>query len=193
MNFKWYILFVRKNYELKVIKDFNFLISLDNFSFLKERISEIKFLEHKDRTGLVKNLIPGYMFVNCNIDKDVINFIYSIKEVVGFLNYDRKNLSSMPSPLSNIEVNNFFHLLNKEENTKTENRKKPSKTQEKKSSKEEIKLPFVIGDIVIVKEGIFRDNQGSIIQINKNLLTVNIEFLGRFTPVSIDASYCEKI
>lgn len=153
----------------------------------------MKFLESKDRNGLTKNLIPGYMFVNCHIDKKVIDFIYSIKEVVGFLNYDRKNTDRMPSPLSNLEVNNFFFLLEKENDKKNVNQRKFTKTLEEKVEKQRKTTSFVVGDIVIIKEGVFRDNQGLIIQISRNLLTVNVEFLGRLTPVSIDSSHCEKV
>lgn len=199
MNSKWYILFVRKNYELKFLKDFRELTSSNNFSWLKEKIFEIKFLESKDKNRPAKNLIPGYMFINCIIDKEVINFIYSFKEVVGFLNYDKKNADKMPASLSNIEVNNFFYLSEKENKNKFDKKtldktKKSSEKQKKeRSQKEDFYSPFVIGEVVSINDGIFNDKQGLVVKINKNILTVNVEFLGRYTPVSIDSSHCKKV
>jgi transcriptional antiterminator NusG len=157
---------------------------------LDQFVNEIKILDGISDSGKIKNLLPGYIFVNCKMTTELLMAFYSIPDVISFLNHSKGDLSIMPNHLSILEVNNFLFLGKKKEEVKSTKKVELSKP-----------TPLVkqsllnIGDLILIKEGFFKDHRGSIIKVDnrKDLATINIDFFGRSTPVSVKFSECEKI
>lgn len=187
VNQNWYILFVRGGREKKIIDNINNL--LRNLK-LEQSVNEIKILEGISDSGRSKNLLPGYIFVNCEMTTELLNALYSVQDVISFLNHSKSDLTIMPNHLSILEVNNFLFLGKKKEVNRKINNIEISKPASffKKSI-------FNIGDLILIKEGFFKDHRGSIIKVDdrKNLITINIDFFGRSTPISVNFTECEKI
>lgn len=141
--------------------------------------------------------MPGYIFINCVIDSNVMNFLNSVNGVVGFLNNNKKDPFNVPIHLSNLETNNLFSLVERNkkdyENKKAISEKKIFVDNPVKKDHSLNFSNFKVGEIVLIKSGLFKNSQGSITQINKKFLTISVEFFGRITPVSVDFSNCEKI
>jgi transcriptional antiterminator NusG len=63
----------------------------------------------------------------------------------------------------------------------------------KSQERSELKIPFKEGDVVLLKTGDFKGMKGSVrnIDAEKGTAVVNIEMLGRLTPVVIDLDKVE--
>ncbi|HXN54435.1 MAG TPA: transcription termination/antitermination NusG family protein [Mycoplasmatales bacterium] len=179
LNSKWYILLVKRNSEQAIIENIKNNLLLEEFSHIRSRIENIEFLSYKNENSIVKNAMPGYMFVNCYIDIDVLNFLKSVKGVLDFLSNNR-NPDEIVNKFASFEISNFSQLK-KRLNINRINKKKFKKSL------------FKVDDIIIVKTGLFKGFKGSVSQINNDYLTLKVEFLGRITPINIKAFYCEKI
>ena len=182
VNQNWYILFVRGGQEKEIIK--SILNTLKNRKIEKFLI-EIKTLENNSNNS--KNLLSGYIFVNCIMNSELLSAFYSVPNVISFLNHKKKDLSIIPDHLSTLEVNNFLFL------------QKKNKLDLKKIEKDGVlplKKDFLkIGDIILVKEGFFKNHKASVVKVDnrKHLATINIDFFGRSTPVDVKFDQCEKI
>lgn len=181
----WYILFVRGGREKKIIDGvYNSLRG----NGLQALVNEIRIIENEGKGGKSKNLLPGYIFVNCEMNREILETFYSVPDVISFLNHSKADLNLMPNHLSILEVNNFLFL----------DKKKDRKTPKSASRFEPIldkQTLLKFGDLIVIKEGFFKDSKGSITNIDnrKGLATINIDFLGRSTPVSVKFAECEKI
>jgi transcription termination/antitermination protein NusG len=182
----WYILFVRGGREKKIINGIKNLLKSND---LEKFVNEIKIIENESENGKGKNLLPGYIFVNCEMNREILETFYSVPEVISFLKHAKSNLNSMPDYLSVLEVNNFLFLDKKKKNKSSKNINQINPDNGKK------KINFVIGDLIKIKEGFFKDFKGSIVSIDdrKYLATINVDFLGRSTPVSVKFTECEKV
>ncbi|WNE41541.1 MAG: Transcription termination/antitermination protein NusG [Mycoplasmataceae bacterium] len=189
VNQNWYILFVRGGREKKIIDSINNLLRKLK---LEQSVNEIKILEGISDSGRNKNLLPGYIFVNCEMTTELLNALYSVSDVISFLNHSKSDLTIMPNHLSILEANNFNFLFSEK---KKEGIKKANKVEISKPSSLLKKSIFNIGDLILIKEGFFKDHRGSIIKVDdrKNLVTINIDFFGRSTPISVNFTECEKI
>lgn len=188
----WYILFVRGGREKTIITNvYNLLKSRK----LEDNVAEMKILEGLGTSGKSKNLLSGYVFVNANLNSEVLATFYAIPDVISFLNHKKGDLNLMPNHLSILEVNNFLSLGRKEKEKVDKNAIYKTKSSDILPKKEKKQSFLKIGDLILIKEGFFKDYRGAIIKIDdrKELLTINIDFLGRSTPVSVGFSDCEKI
>lgn len=65
----------------------------------------------------------------------------------------------------------------------------------KSEERSELTIPYKVGDLVILHEGDFKSMQGMIrdIDFEKGTVVVNIEMLGRQTPVVISADKIDLV
>lgn len=184
----WYILFVRGGREKEIIKS---ILNTLKSRKIEELLNEIKILENVRNGRKMKNLLSGYIFVNCNMKPELLSALYSVPDVISFLNHKKNDLNNMPNHLSTLEVNNFLFLeknRSKSLTSKKSGRDKISSSLLEKSS-------LKIGDLVLVKEGFFKGHRALIVKVDnrKHLITINVDFFGRSTPVDVKISECEKI
>ena len=185
-NKNWYILFVRGGHEIKIIDSINDSLRKNN---IDQSTVEVTFIENDQSLQKRKNLLSGYIFINCDLNAELLSILYKIPGIISFLGHKRGD-SSLPVPISSLEVKKLL-MFEEKKNNHTKKRGTIDK-QKKETSK---KSAFNVGDLILVKNGFFKDNRGSVTKIDnrKNSLTININFFGRSTPVSIDFSDCDKI
>ena len=116
-----------------------------------------------EKVSKKKNIFPGYILVKMVVTNESWYIVRNTPNVTGFL-----GAGTVPVPVSGAELDQLKGILTE----KSEN----------------YKIDFRLGDFVIVKTGPFEGSEGKIMEINeeKGLVKVNVNLLGRDTPVEID-------
>ncbi|MBL6785713.1 MAG: transcription termination/antitermination factor NusG [Rickettsiales bacterium] len=120
-----------------------------------------------------KNLFPGYVLVNMNLNNTIWQIIKNIPKVSGFVSSD-----GSPKPLSQKEVDSIFNKLNDDNFTLTDS------------------SDFEVGEVVkVIDGGPFDGFSGSIesVDLEKKELVVSVVIFGRSTPVVIAFDHVEKV
>lgn len=174
MSFKWYVLRTFSGHENKVKLALEKEIEFRNLQpYIKqilipiEKVFEVKDGKKKSKT---KSFFPGYILIEAQLDKKIIDFILSIPSVMGFL-----GTKNRPQPLHPDEVERIIGKIKAEERG------------------ERIETPFKVGDPIIITNGPFAKMKGTIQEVNseKLKLKVMVSIFGRKTPVEIDFTQAE--
>ncbi|KLL03490.1 MAG: transcription antitermination protein NusG [Mycoplasmataceae bacterium CE_OT135] len=175
LSYFWYILLVRGGKEKEVITKIQDELEKTNS---QEKVADLRFLPKNTQE---KSLISGYTFCYCSLDEELVQLIYSIPGVIVFLNHT-KGEKTLPTPLSPQKAADFLTLLQKAEKGEID--------QEKEEDNN-----FKRGDLIKVVRGIYADCQGEITEIEpkKNLVIINVDFLGRLNPIKVLLTDCLKI
>ncbi|MEI6089707.1 MAG: transcription termination/antitermination protein NusG [bacterium] len=133
----------------------------------KETVYEVRAGKRKTRE---KNFLPGYILVRCNMDAKLKEIIQNLPSIVSFVG--RKN---DPTPLQAFEVERIFGRVEERRDIST------------------VETKFQVGDPVKVIDGPFNTFSGTVREINeeKQKLKVEVQILGRRTPVELDFSQIE--
>jgi len=173
-NGRWYVIRTFTGHEEKVkttieteIKRLGLEDRIFEAIVPKENVIEVRAGKRRTRE---KNFLPGYMLVRCKMDikvKDVISNLPSIMSFVG-----RKG---EPEPLQAIEVERIFGRVEERKDIAT------------------VETKFQVGDPVKVIDGPFNTFNGNVIDVNeeKQKLKVEVQILGRKTPVELDFTQIE--
>ncbi len=110
-----------------------------------------------------KNIFPGYILVKMVVTNESWYIVRNTPNVTGFL-----WAGTIPVPVSGAELDKLKWAL-AEKNTA-------------------FNIKFQLGEFVVIKSGAFEGSEGRIMEINeeKGLIKVEINILGRDTPVEID-------
>ncbi len=132
-----------------------------------ERITEVK---RGKKVSTERKLYPGYIYVEMDIDMDVLETINAIDGVTGFLGADPRN----PDSLTTDEAERIVRIATAQS---------PDEQR-----RELVQIPFKVDDRVKVKEGTFAGMEGVVAEINaaKGELRVTITVFGRQTPVWLE-------
>ena len=122
-----------------------------------------------------KNLYSGYVFVEANLQGEVMHELRNTTNVIDFLGGRGKG--SKPEPLRQSEVNRIL-----------------GKVDELKESEEEIVVPYFEGESVKVTFGPFSGFSGIIEEVNneRKKLKVMVKIFGRKTPLELNFTQVEK-
>ena len=112
-----------------------------------------------------KNILPGYILVEMVVTNESWYIVRNTPNVTGFL-----GAGNVPVPVSGEELDKLRGKIDQNEETFT--------------------TKFQVGDIALITKGPFEGNEGTITDINekKGLLKVNVNLLGRDTPIELDFS-----
>lgn len=169
---KWFTIHVYSGSEKKVEKMISELrenADLGKFIYeiyipIKKSSKVVRSSKSAKRVVKPKNLYPGYIFIKMKPDKEVINKITDLPNVISFLG--GKN----PIPLKSLEEGELKQL--REEGDKI------------------VKLtaPFAVNDSVKIVSGPFSDFIGVVENVNeeKQRLKIVVTVFGRSTPVEVD-------
>ena len=171
---KWYVLSVVSGQEELVIENLRERIKKqdlleDVVDYMSPMIDE-SFLKKGEKVIKQKKLYPGYVFIKSKMN-DKIRYIIRNTPRVRLIVW----AETRPVPLTDKEYDDII-------------------TQIKKSQeRSELTIPFKEGDVVLLKTGDFKWMKGVLrtIDAGKWTVVVNIEMLGRLTPVVIDADKIE--
>lgn len=176
MEHKWYVIKTITGHENKVKTLIEYELK-DNES-LRAKITEIvipmeKVFEVKDgkKKSKTKNLLPGHILINCDMDPAVKEFIIGTSSVLGFLGHGRLNPTALPAH----EVKALMNRINPE------------------VGDERLETLFRYGDTVKIINGPFKNFSGQVEEVNeeKMKMKVMVPILGRKTPVEIDFDQAE--
>ena len=169
MSAKWYILHVLTGEELKTKE---FLESeIERLGYEKEIIEifvpseEVIQMRNGKKVKKTKLFYPGYIFINCHLNRTIEHFLISNSKVLNFV-----GPKNTPQELSKREVDRMLDKAKESE------------------GKEKIENIYKIGDFVNIVDGPFADFSGTISEINeeKQRLKVMVTIFGRSTPVDLD-------
>jgi len=167
---KWYILHVLTGEELKA-KDF-LDSEVERLSFYND-IGEIfvptEEVVQKKNGKIVKKtklFYPGYIFVNCHMNKSIEHFLLNNQKVLNFVGPKNR-----PQELSRREVDRMLEKA------------KASR------GKERIEATYKVGEVVKIVDGPFTDFTGMVSEVNqeKHRLKILVTIFGRSTPVDLDS------
>ncbi len=175
---KWYVVNSYSGHEEKVKTDIIQRVKsykIEEYVF-DVRTVKITSIDKKTKKMKIKNLYPGYIFVNVIMNDETWFLIRNTPGVTGFIGSAGKGIK--PLPLTNAEAEKMLEI---------------NKPVVKKSKLYETN--FTSGDFVKIISGIFENEEGKVIAMDysKGLATIEIEIFGRFTPAKINFSSCKKL
>ncbi len=173
-NYKWYVLSVVSGQEELVIENLRERMKKQNLEdavqdYMSPMVNESS-LKKWEKVIKQKKLYPWYVFV-CSKMNDKIRYVVRntpwVRLIVG--------AETRPIPLTDDEYAKILDQI--------------VKSQERS----ELKIPFKEWDLVLLKTGDFKWMKWAVraIDADKNTAIVNIEMLGRLTPVVIDLDKIE--
>ncbi|MBN1348913.1 transcription termination/antitermination factor NusG [candidate division KSB1 bacterium] len=166
---KWYAIHVLSGHEKRVkayleneIKNSGITDKITNILIPSEDITEMKDGKKKSKTRI---FFPGYMLVETVLDKETMHLISNTPGVTNFVGPKNK-----PQPLRGDEIERIL-----------------GRVIESKQ-REQMDIPFKVGDPIKVTDGPFSDFTGFVEEINeeKSKLKVMVSIFGRSTPVELD-------
>ncbi len=174
----WYAVQVATSFENKMIQEITAKIDTeglqDSFGDLVVPTEEVVELKNGKKRKVLRKLIPGYIFIEMDINDQAWFLVRNATKVLGFLG-GKKGKKPLPMPKSEVES-----MLNKD-----------SVSDEKPKHK----VLFDFGEVIRVSSGPFADFQGVVEEINydKHRLVVAVLIFGRSTPVELEFGQVEKI
>ncbi len=176
---RWYVVTCYSRQEEKVRND---LIKRAESADVTQLILDVRIVKKReihDKTGKEqeRNLYPGYLFAYMTMNDEAWYIVRNTPGVTGISGSSGKG--TKPIPLTEKEVNEMLEKISLHENHKNV----------------DYNYSFEIGENVTILFGPFKHQQGKISRIEekKAVATVDIEFLGRRTPMEIEFIYLEKI
>lgn len=173
----WYVVHTYSGYESSVKDD---IINTVKNRNLEEQIKEV--LVPVEEVTMIKSgrdgkkgkdrptprkLYPGYVFINMEMTDDTWYVVRNTRGVTGFV-----GPGSKPVPLSEEEMKNMLGAI-----------------------RTSVEADVAVGDWVRVVAGSFEDKEGEVTQVDldERVVTVNINSMGRDTPVEISFTDIKKI
>lgn len=178
-NYKWYVLRAISGKENKVKEYIEG--ALVTSSLFKEYVSQVLIptekvvtLRNGKRAIKERNLLPGYVLVECNLTDECYPLLRNIPNVLGFLNGGRTSIK--PAPVSQAEVNK---LVGNVDDTDVELLLEES---------------FMVGEKVKVTDGPFNGFNGVIQEVlqDKRKLKVVVTIFDRQTPLELAFNQVDK-
>ena len=173
-NFKWYVLSVVSGQEQLVIDNMKERVqkqwlSDDVVDYLSPIVNEYS-MKKGEMVVKQKKLYPGYVFFKSRMN-DKIWYVIRNTPGVRLIVW----AETRPVPVEDYEYENIINQI--------------KKSQERS----DLKIPYKEWDVVLLKTWDFKWMKWSIktIDTEKGTVIVNIEMLGRLTPVVIDADKIE--
>ncbi|WP_434414762.1 hypothetical protein JTY60_00835 [symbiont of Argiope bruennichi] len=166
-EFNWYIVNFNNKLKDTIISDLKERISSLNLEeFFKEfKIIIKKEINAKSKKFMERNIYPGYLFILMKMNNDSWHVVRHTPGIIGFLGTTGKKAQPIPISFSEAEK-----MLEKYEEYETKNYEKT--------------INFDVNDIVYIKDPSLGIDHGKVLEINleKELVTVEIEVFGRLTP-----------
>lgn len=175
-NYKRYVLSVTSGQEELVMENLKERINKqglndDVVEFMNPKVNEAS-IKKGEKVIKQKKLYPGYLFFKSRMNDKiwyVVRNTPGVRLIVG--------AETRPVPLTDQEYQQIVQHI----------------TQSQQRS--ELNVPYKVGDVVLLKTGDFKGMQWTIKEVdaNKGQVVVQVEMLGRLTPVIIDMDKIELL
>lgn len=176
---KWYVLRAISGKENKVKEYIEG--ALVTSSLFKEYVSQVLIptekvvaLRNGKRTIKERNLLPGYVLVECNLTDECYPLLRNIPNVLGFLSKDPK--TNRPTPVPQADINKIVGAVDDDQVDL------------------QLDETFLIGEKVKVTDGPFKGFNGVIQEVmqDKHKLKVVVTIFERQTPLELSYNQVEK-
>lgn len=172
-NYQWYILSVWGGREEKIIERIKSELEKKGWS---SYFQEFKVVSDNQK----KNILKGYILCRCHLTLELTRFFYQIPKVIGFLNHQWSD-GKLPDPVSETVVKNFLTRA-KEKESKPDNYENYEK------------ISLNIGDSVIITKGEFINQEGKVIQLDKEKQKVKIFVESSGWEIDdVPVNFCQKV
>ena len=167
----WYVVHTLSGHEQKAKRYLEAAIREKGY---EDRILEILIptediieMRQGKRRTVQRKFFPSYIIVNMELSKESIALVNGTPGVTNFLT----TRGGKPMPMAEDEITRIR-----------------ARTEGIGSTEHKIEIPFVVGDVVKVVDGPFRDFSGTISNINheRGKIKVMVSIFGRLTPVEVD-------
>lgn len=178
-KFKWYVLRAISGKENKVKEYIE--SALVTSSLFQEYVSQVLIPTEKvvgvrngKRTVKERNLLPGYLLVECNLTDECYPLLRNIPNVLGFVSESKS--STKPAPVSQAEINK---MVGNVDQVDIEQRLEDS---------------YLVGEKVKVTDGPFNGFSGVVQEVaaDKHKLKVVVTIFDRQTPLELGFNQVEK-
>ncbi|PID34799.1 MAG: hypothetical protein CR971_01370 [candidate division SR1 bacterium] len=173
---KWYAISVVSGQEELVIQNMKERIQKqklteDVVDCVSPMISETS-MRKGEKIVKYKKIYPGYIFIHSKMNDKIWYIVRNTPGVRLIVGADTR-----PIPVTDEEYDKIMQQIKKSE------------------ERSELTIPYKVGDLVILREGDFKSMQGVIreLDLEKGTVVVNIEMLGRQTPVVISADKIDLV
>ena len=166
----WYVVHTYSGYENKVKANIDKTIEnrhLEN-QILEVRVPLEDVEENKDgkRRIVQKKMFPGYVLIHIVMNDDTWYVVRNTRGVTGFVGPGSKPVALSEAEMERLGIQNVV-----------------------------VQIDFEVGDSVVITSGAWRDTESVIQSINeaKRTVTINVEMMGRETPLEIGFAEVKKL
>lgn len=170
----WYVVHTYSGYEntvkddiLSTVKNRNLEDKIKDVLVPIEKVTVIRSGKTGKDKPTDRKLYPGYVFINMEMTDDTWYIVRNTRGVTGFV-----GPGSKPVPLSKDEIKRMLGGVHSS-----------------------VESDIEIGDWVRVITGSFKDKEGEVteIDLSEQAVTININSMGRDTPIEISLKDVDKI
>lgn len=178
MDKYWYAIHTFSGYENRIRTQIEHRVQVDG---LRDKVAQVlipqkKAIEIKNgkKTEVMRNIMPGYVFIQMEPDDEVFSLVQKIQGVSAFLGGE---YGEQPSPLSQAEVDGLLDSI------------------EERPDRPKTVISYRVNDQVKVIEGPFGNFVGTVEQVDqeKGKLKVMVSIFGRPTSVELDVLQVEAV
>ena len=166
----WYVVHTYSGYENKVKANIEKTIEnrhLEN-QILEVRVPLEDVEENKDgkRRIVQKKMFPGYVLIHMVMNDDTWYVVRNTRGVTGFVGPGSKPVALSEAEMERLGIQNVV-----------------------------VQIDFEVGDSVVITSGAWKDTESVIQSINeaKRTVTINVEMMGRETPLEIGFAEVKKL
>ena len=166
----WYVVHTYSGYENKVKANIDKTIEnrhLEN-QILEVRVPLEDVEENKDgkRRIVQKKMFPGYVLIHMVMNDDTWYVVRNTRGVTGFVGPGSKRVALSEAEMERLGIQNVV-----------------------------VQIDFEVGDSVVITSGAWKDTESVIQSINeaKRTVTINVEMMGRETPLEIGFAEVKKL
>ena len=166
----WYVVHTYSGYENKVKANIDKTIENRH---LENQILEVRgpledVEENKDgkRRIVQKKMFPGYVLIHMVMNDDTWYVVRNTRGVTGFVGPGSKPVALSEAEMERLGIQNVV-----------------------------VQIDFEVGDSVVITSGAWKDTESVIQSINeaKRTVTINVEMMGRETPLEIGFAEVKKL
>ncbi|MBD3392662.1 MAG: transcription termination/antitermination factor NusG [Chitinivibrionales bacterium] len=175
MEKQWFVVQTYSGQEAKVANYIQELIDSGDLSGQIDQVlmptQEVVSVKGGKKVKTTRRFFPSYVLLQMDLSKETVHFVRNINGVSGFVG-GRK-----PQPVREEEIRRILG-------------------QQEKGTRQQIsEVPFEIGDAVKIKEGPFKDFDGTVDEIHpeKGKVKVMVSVFGRSTPVEVDFGHVNPL
>ena len=166
----WYVVHTYSGYENKVKANIDKTIEnrhLEN-QILEVRVPLEDVEENKDGKHRIvqKKMFPGYVLIHMVMNDDTWYVVRNTRGVTGFVGPGSKPVALSEAEMERLGIQNVV-----------------------------VQIDFEVGDSVVITSGAWKDTESVIQSINeaKRTVTINVEMMGRETPLEIGFAEVKKL